>query len=1505
MADPIRWARYRWQRLISAEGRESSSSNSSSKCHQSSKTTGKHRIVIPCLGHFKEEYEKVSKLYMNNKIRTTKYTLLNFLPRNLFEQFHRVANLYFLFLVVLNWVPLVEAFQKEITMLPLVGVLTIIAVKDGLEDYSRYKMDKQINNLLTKVYSRCKLAEEVIFHCPHGFSNPFHPVWRVRKEKKYIDECWKNVNVGDFVRLSRNEIIPADMVLLYSSDLDGICYIETAGLDGETNLKQRQVVKGYAEQVSEIDPEEFSSRIECESPNNNLSRFRGFVEHSNKDRVALSKENLLLRGCTVRNTEAVVGIVVYAGHETKAMLNNNGPHYKRSKLERKVNTDILWCVLLLILMCLTGAIGHGIWLTRYSEIPFINIPKPDGKSVPPVLAGFYMFWTMIILLQVLIPVSLYVSIEIVKLGQIYLIQNDIDFYHEKTDSTIQCRALNIAEDLGQIQYIFSDKTGTLTENKMVFRRCSIAGQEYCHEENAKRLESYQDMDSEHEDSVDCQCGSSTHMSKWQRHSCRAVCEPLNRKSLNQLSGSYPAFIRENGAGGGPHSGHMAFSSPIETDVIPDTQLLEKFSQISFHSYQQSEEASSKLTLETMYITDFFLALAICNTVVVSVPHQPRQKMRLSSLGRMPIKSLEDIRQMFQRLSVRRLSSSPLPSVKESSSESPNSFVRKLSIFRMKLASPALDGAAQRAGEPHNTDSPENSQVPQELDMVNGAGCEPNSAVSSIELSPLPKLCYEAESPDEAALVHAARAYKCVLQSRTPDQVTVDFAGLGSLTFQLLHILPFDSLRKRMSVVVRHPISNKVVVYTKGADSVMMDLLRTASEACTNNSEIEEKIKERTQQHLDDYARRGLRTLCIAKKVMSDAEYAEWLNHHFLAETSIDNREKLLLESATRLETELTLLGATGIEDRLQEGVPDTIQALRKAGIKIWMLTGDKRETAVNIAYACKLLEPDDRIFSLKSQSRDVCALVMSKILEDIQKNASAKKKPSQKLGNVFTSPSTQTPGFSAGLVIDGRTLEHVLHDSLQSIFLELTEKCRAVVCCQATPLQKSVLVKLVRSKLKAVTLAVGDGANDVSMIQVADTGVGISGQEGMQAVMASDFAISQFRHLRKLLLVHGHWCYTRLANMVLYYFYKNVTYVNLLFWYQFFCGFSGTSMTDYWILILFNLLFTSVPPIIYGVLDKDVSAEILMQLPQLYMMSQKSVAYVPSTLWITLLDAFYQSLVCFFVPYFTYYDSDIDILSFGNPINTAALFTILFHLLIECKSVTWIHTVVIVGSILFYFIFTLAFGATCKTHNPRSNSYWIMEKHITDPVFYLVFLLTTCVALLPRYFLRVLQGTLFPSPLLRAKHLDRLTLEGQTEAIKRWKDECDVNDRGESQATSVSFSSAAGAVSEEETIDSVLPTSKTPFQACSRDGLVEDTSSLLDIQDDSGSTNDLNSKKTEFLNLSKETNTDTFGGINSCAKVSACASEVGSSAVSPADKAGLNSLLCEEDALVCFTKLEC
>ncbi|KAG9479581.1 hypothetical protein GDO78_011546 [Eleutherodactylus coqui] len=1004
-------------------------------------------------------------------------------------------------------------------------------------------------------------------------------------------------------------------------------------------------------------------------------------------------------------------------------------------------------------MCLFGALGYGIWLAGYPEPPLFILTEPSGERLSPALAAFYMFWTMIILLQVLIPISLYVSIELVKLAQIYIIQNDKDFYCEKSDSLIECRALNICEDLGQVQYIFSDKTGTLTENKMVFRRCSIAGVEYSHEDNAKRLETYQESDLHSEDILDGGVSSKSATCWSKSHSPKSIRSAPSNRSLNKLPTSLE--IPGEGDGSARHSRSVAFSSPMEKDVVPDPGLLKKFSSITPHCLYLSKWAE-KTSLETSYIIDFFLALAICNTVVVSLPNQPRQKVRMPSIIKTPMKSLEEIKQMFQRFSVRKLSASSLSAGKDPSSETPNSFMNKVPLFsRLKLASPAegdrtLEGSLNSASE-MPLDGLEKSDFANPKDATN----KPTTC----------ELYYEAESPDEAALVHAARAYNCTLQSRTPDQVTVEFGFLGPLAFQLLHILPFDSVRKRMSVVVRHPMSNEVVVYTKGADSVIMDLLALTSE--DNRTEVlQMEIRTLTQRHLDKYAKGGLRTLCIAKRVMTDGEYAEWLNDHNLAETSIDNREELLYESALKLETDLTLLGATGIEDRLQEGVPETIESLRKAGIKIWMLTGDKEETAVNIAYSCQLLEDTYKIFSITRQERASCEVLVDRIIEDIERH--------QISNNAFTKEETshnssfEKENVDFALIIDGKSLDFALQETLEKKFLYITQHCRAVICCRATPLQKSQVVKLVRNSLKVMTLAIGDGANDVSMIQVADVGVGISGQEGMQAVMSSDYAVSHFKHLRKLLLVHGHWCYTRLANMILYFFYKNLMFVSLLFWYQFFCGFAGTSMVDVWMLILFNLIFTSVPPVIYGVLDKDVSADTLLALPELYKSGQTSEAYKKSTFWVTILDAFYQSLACFFIPYFTYFGSGMDIYSFGNFIITATLFVILLHLLIESKSMTWIHWTVLVLSIAAYFIFTLAVDAICLNCMPPANPYWMMQTHMADPMFYLVCVMSVVVALLPRFAFRVFQGTLFPTPQQRAKQLDVMPPGERSSAIKRW-----------------------------------------------------------------------------------------------------------------------------------------
>ncbi|XP_049685050.1 phospholipid-transporting ATPase VB [Accipiter gentilis] len=1331
MALSVDSALYRWQRL-GAESPSQPLSESTpllfSVRDNPKLNLNKWRIVFPDNGRQWKDWKRASTFYSGNRIQTTKYTWFTFLPKNIFEQFHRLGNLYFFFLVVLNWFPQVEIFHREITTLPLIVVLLASMIKDAIEDYRKYRFDKKINFSKTRVYDK--------------------------EERAYVEKCWKDVRVGDFVQLQCNETIPADILLLYSSDQNGICHLETANLDGETNLKQRQVVMGFSSQNTLFEPELFQSTIICEMPNNDLNKFKGYMEQPNLERIGFNIESLLLRGCTIRNTEAAIGIVIYAGHETKAMLNNNGPRYKRSKIERRMNMDIFLCVGLLLVMCLVGAIGHGIWTGNFSEYPPYDVPDENGNFLSPVLAGFYMFLTMIILLQVLIPISLYVSIELVKLGQVFLIHNDIDLYDEEADLPIQCRALNITEDLGQIQYIFSDKTGTLTENKMVFRRCTVDGIEFSHQENARRLESHKELDLDDEDFAKLQHFTlpPTNIETPATYKQRTV-RPLRR--CQSARAHFQGHTRNRSLGRrDSNQSQVAFSSAIEKDVTPDSRLLRRVREAAF----QTENLSPFMHMKTpTSFTDFFLALAICNTVLVSTATEPRQRVTVPP----PIKpsgiTLEKIHQIFQRLKLASLSQSFSSS--QSSSDLGASFSAKSTEEHLAVLDCCDNGdnCCSRGDELQGKGSTDIGSA--SLDEV----------FKSVTNGSLPTdFCYEAESPDEAALVYAAQAYSFTLVSRTPEQVTVRLPQGTLLTFDILYTLGFDSVRKRMSVVVRHPLTKAIVVYTKGADSVIMDLLEDSSKAEISAEKRMKRIKEKTQKHLDYYARDGLRTLCIAKKVLNEDDFQKWANFRREAEAAIDNRDELLMETAQHLETKLTLLGATGIEDRLQGGVPDTIAALREAGIKIWVLTGDKQETAVNIAYSCKLLNQRDTVFTINTENKETCESLLNLTLEEVKKNYEVEKPWRRFFGIIPTSFSaSEAPSPEFGLVIDGQTLNVIFQGGLEEKFLALTKHCRSVLCCRSTPLQKSMVVKLVRRQLKVMTLSIGDGANDVSMIQAADVGIGISGQEGMQAVMASDFAISRFKHLKKLLLVHGHWCYARLAKMVIYFFYKNVSYVNLLFWYQFFCGFSGSTMIDYWQMIFFNLFFTSVPPLLFGILDKDVSAETLLGLPELYKNGQNSEIYKLSTFIITMLDAFYQSLICFFVPYLTYKDSNIDVFSFGNPINTISLLTILLHQALEMKTWTLFHLVTMIGSVVFYFVFSLIYNAACVICNPPTNPYWVMEKQLSDPIFYLLCLITPVIALLPRFFIFALQGTFGASLILKAQQIDKLPKGQQDHEIQK------------------------------------------------------------------------------------------------------------------------------------------
>uniref|UniRef100_A0AAG5DWR7 Phospholipid-transporting ATPase n=1 Tax=Anopheles atroparvus TaxID=41427 RepID=A0AAG5DWR7_ANOAO len=1264
-----------------------------------------------------------------NKIRTTKYTLLSFVPKNLLEQFHRIANLYFIFIVLLNWFPQINAFGKEIAMIPVLFVLGVTAIKDLFEDRRRKASDKRINNSTCRVYNG--------------------------ESERYKKVLWQDVRVGDLVHLSNNETVPADILLLKSSDPHGVCYIDTCDLDGETNLKRRQVVRGFVEKQHIFAPNKFTSRIEVDAPSTKIYRFHGAVIHPSGERVPVSTDCLLLRESRLKNTDYAEGIVVYAGHETKAMLNNSGPRYKRSKIEQQMNIDVIWCVIILIVLCVIGAVGCKLWLSFYANSSNDTEGNSSGNNdtfripflpfeISPDYEGLLAFWTFVIILQIMIPLSLYVTIELCKLMQVYHIHNNTELYDPDSNKRTECRAMNITEELGQIQYVFSDKTGTLTENRMIFRRCTIVGVDYNHPETEEE------------------------------------------KELNKIGAPVPI-------------------------LQPNLNLLENFRGSAQSSLEASPEARIGVTDGSnepvgQQIQEFFLVLAICNTVVVSAaPH--RDNMNASGViemndsdasvtlvrpalvesdgGSLPLATERDIPtaasvgDRYARLTESRSitpsppptapsslplkathvpSLSPISSSAETSpmSESPPMRIKSMATptARVKslvaklsnVASGARGGSVFKSTDRSSTGSGTSSVggVKNRFASTNssGAAAKFHKSFSQGSTSTTPaasRPIYEAESPDELALVNAAFSYDCCLVNRSPNHVLVSVPGEGLVEYEVLKVLPFDSARKCMSVVVRRTGTQDVVLYTKGADSSIMPNLVP----CTPGSE-EYRLREQTQHQLNIYAREGLRVLVMAKRKLDPTDFSEWYSKHEECELSMESRERKIRDSFTALERGLTLIGTTGIEDRLQEGVPETINSLLQAGIVIWVLTGDKAETAINIAYSAKLFNSQMDILKLTARSRDSAEASINFYLNEIEKQLNSNSNGTGPA--IDDDDAFDQLDKTRALVVDGKTLTFILdlRSNLTKPFLRLTRYCASVLCCRATPLQKAFLVKVVKEELRISTLAIGDGANDVSMIQMADVGVGICGQEGMQAVMASDFSIAKFKMLEKLLLVHGHWNYDRLARMIIYFFYKNAAFVFLLFWYQFYCGFSGAVMIDEVYLMIYNLLFTALPPLAIGVYDKKIIDDLLLAYPQLYQHGRRGKGYKWSSFWIVMLDAVYQSLVIFFVATAAYWGSDVDLWVFGTTITSSCLFTMLLHCAIEIKSWTILHVLSIGISLVSFYAFAFLYNSVCVNCFGLPSNYWVIHMSMSTIQYYLITLLSSVLALLPRFTYRVVKNTLWP-----------------------------------------------------------------------------------------------------------------------------------------------------------------
>ncbi|KAK0556666.1 phospholipid transporting ATPase [Tilletia horrida] len=1307
--------------------------------------------------------------YARNKVRTSKYTIVTFLPRFLFEQFYRIANIYFLGLVVLQVFPTFGATVPQIAMLPLVSILTITAIKDAIEDHRRHVLDNEVNNAaVTKLgnwrnvnqprdprstfekilglaggrsgssgkVSRGvrKLREKedaigmhavggsaaaaqkrtagggaqaqyrydsgdttevlagggqqggqnrartesfsttgdrldtIVSESEHGAgttqfggsnfavnamtrNNSYNPsvnpstipdnsVVDYRRHTtgmgRWERTLWKKLEVGDIVLLREDEQVPADIVILNTSDPDGNAYIETKNLDGETNLKVRKALKATTGIQSEEDVEHAQFVIDSEPPHANLYSYNGVLKYSiglpssNSGISAMSSQGgkqpfsgtnpsltsdsysyaysdkpaapdssaaaadqkqssrmepitineLLLRGSALRNTEWVIGLVLFTGEDTKIMLNSGDTPTKRSKIEQETNFNVLMNFFILMIMCAVCTVFGGFELSKTDNSKYF-FENGVEVSTSNVINALVILGSCLVVFQNIVPISLYISIEIVKTIQAFFIFSDIEMYYEPLDYPCVPKTWNISDDLGQIEYIFSDKTGTLTQNVMEFKKCSINGVPYG-EGITEAMVGAMKREGKDTSGLD----PNTQAAQLERAK-NSMIDTLNRSFKNR-------YLRKD---------KLTLISPsLAEQVLP---------QNSPESQERRKEVAT-----------FFRALALCHTALSDRP----------------------------------------------------------------------------------TDDPY-------------------------------VLDYKAQSPDEAALVSAARDMGAVFIAKTNHVIDIEVMGQPE-QYSPLRVLEFNSTRKRMSVIVRDR-DGRILMICKGADSVIYARLR---------EDHPKELMESTQRDLEDFANAGLRTLCIAYRYLDEEEFRDWARVYDAAATSLTDRDDAIDAACEGIEVNLTLLGATALEDKLQAGVPEAIQLLHEAGIKLWILTGDKLQTAIEIGFSCNLLSSSMEIMiisadhehgtrvQIEAACNKIAAAGRPVLIEDESKGFRKNKRVSR-LG---IEPTADAPSGGFAVVIDGETLRYALSPALKPLFLALTTQCETVVCCRVSPAQKALTVKLVKDGKKAMTLAIGDGANDVAMIQEAHCGVGIAGLEGAQASMSADYAIGQFRFLTKLLLVHGHWSYVRIADMHKVFFYKNIIWTFTMFWFQLFCNFNATYLYDYSYVLLFNLAFTSLPVIILGALDQDVNPAAIMANPSTYKRGIQGLEYTRALFWSAVVDAIYQSAVCFFVPwaiwnYYPIYSGTGHQLGgiwlFGTTVGAAAVIAANLYAGLAVRFWTWIFWAIEAISILSYFVWALVYSAF-PTFLYDDTAYFLFS----TLTFWVTIVMVVLLCLLPRYF---------------------------------------------------------------------------------------------------------------------------------------------------------------------------